>query len=444
MADATQKAGDLIVYKPTGTIQISNKFTLLEQKLLNLLIWDAQRKDELIPEKAGTVSVIPIREALVLLGRGGSNNIDPLKEGLRTLTGTVIEWNATGQDKVVDWGVCTFLASGRITKGKLYYRINPEIVSKIRNPILYAKMQLLISSQMRRRYALVLYEQFIDALSRKKKSVTELVLELDVLYTLLGHSPNDSPMPYKYFSRDYLKPACEEICRVTDIEVTYESERPRRKVQNVRFNIVRKSSFQLAFDFENLALDDGDRFPSSQTVVTLRPKTVRDDVVPASSISEQPLRKALLDLNVQASIVDDLMTKYDWHRIQRNLNYTLASKARNRAAYLVRAVEKDYAAASPVNDGNEVNLKTKPQRRTTTANPTKNLDSKQTNAKIYFNSLSEAQQDQLREKFSARVLTGDLSEDAALRKALSQRGFNSPIVQGYFWAELAKTIDIRE
>lgn len=231
------------LHKPTGTIQISKQLSSTERKLLNTLIWHSQENDCVTDGE----QTLPVAEALHAIGWTKSKNEDDLKQALRKLVGTTVEWNELNQDDTQTWTVCTFLSSGKINKRKLEYRLNPEVVSQIRRPILYAKMQLLIQGRFNKRHTLMLYEFFLDVISRQQERylVFEKV-ELELLYTLLGLSDSAYAQKggYRFFNRDILKPSLSEINQHSDLEVEMKPRRCKRAVYALDFLVTQKTSFR--------------------------------------------------------------------------------------------------------------------------------------------------------------------------------------------------------
>ena len=99
-----------ILRKPTGAIQISNVFTFVERKLQNTLMYHAQTENGLSEEEQD----IGMDEVYEALGWPRSKNDEEIKACLRTLIGSVVEWNEFGKDNSTTWTACTFLASGKI------------------------------------------------------------------------------------------------------------------------------------------------------------------------------------------------------------------------------------------------------------------------------------------------------------------------------------------
>lgn len=320
--DNTQKT---TVLKPTGTVQIANKFSLVERKLLNVIIWHSQKRGFESQEYS-----LPIAQVFQIIGLENSHNYDVLKDALRTLTGTVIEWNIFGDDRTQEWGVCTFLASGKINNGRVKYRLNPEIVEKIKHPVLFARIQLMIQSLFKKRNTLVLYEFFMDFLSRQK--VDKLVIEdvsLDRIHSLLGMDNTRSVEEgnFKFFNRDALKPSVDEINQSSDIQVSYQPVRKQRKVVALVFQVERKPSFQLF-----MALPGGGA------------AKVYD---PDYQILVNELVEKLTERGIGLRKARQLVNTYTSEQIAANLELVDEELHRGRAinnvsAYLVKAIEENY------------------------------------------------------------------------------------------------------
>ena len=313
--------------KPTGTIQIGNQFSFTERKLLNTLIWHSQKNDRV----TGSEQVLPIVEVFRAIGWTRSKNKDDLKRAVRKLAGTTVEWNEFGQDRSQMWTVCTFLSSGKITKSHLKYRLNPEIVSQINHPSLYAKMQLWIQGLFNKRHSLILYEFFLDFISRQQEK--HLVLEkveLEMIYKLLGLKDSSYAVKggYRFFNRDILKPSIREINECSDLEVGVKSHRRGRAVYALDFSVKKKTSFQVNFNFAEKAL--------TQNV------GAESEVIGDGSLKQQ-----LVDQGVAEKQAAHLCEEYDAGRIAEKLTYledqiSAGKKIVNAGAWLRCAIEEDY------------------------------------------------------------------------------------------------------
>ncbi len=126
MSDFTTITEQLL--KPTATIHVGNKLSLIERKVFNAIIWHSQKAR--FRKKAETLSMGLL---MSLIGLERSKNIAVIKEALEKLTSNPIIWNTLKKDRTTDWGICTFLAGAEISGGKLRYVLNPLLVEKVNN-----------------------------------------------------------------------------------------------------------------------------------------------------------------------------------------------------------------------------------------------------------------------------------------------------------------------
>lgn len=316
------KLDETVFLKPTGTVHITNSFSLIERKLLNVIVWHSQKHRFTSEEHS-----LPIRDVFYLLGLKESRNQDVIKSAIRTLLSTIIEWNILEADRAQEWGVCTFISSGKLVSGKLNYRLNPEIIEKINNPTLFAKIQLLIQSKFKKKHTLVMYEFFIDALSRKRKDYLRLVVKLDKLHSILGTENT----PFKFFNRDVLKPSIREINSHTDLDVNNETLRLGRSIYEIVFEISKKKMFPMSLDFVD-----------------------PEEGLPPSIQGEKKAIDILKEHGLNLSIAKALSKSFDYEHIIANIAYTelqvINGKVKNRKAFLVKAIKENYSGNETCNE----------------------------------------------------------------------------------------------
>jgi hypothetical protein len=413
----------LVLHKPTATIQIANQFTLTERKLLNTLVWHSQKKETQLTADERS---IPVSQVFDALGWSKSNNTDDLKEALRSLAGTTIEWNEFGVDRVQTWTVCTFLASGKITRGTMHYRLNPEIVNQINRPMLFAKMQLLVQGRFGKRYSLVLYEFFLDEVCRRQeKHIPITGVTLEHLYKLLGVTGKtyNGPSGYKFFNHNILKPSLKEINKHSDLEVHCDPVRQSRRVVALNFDVYRNKTVQLSFE---------------RTNPRLQPETTHanDDLVPR-----------LVEHGVTENQARTLCRKYDRERIEGNVMHLInelaaGKRITRRGGWLCRAIEDDYRPKqSPTEDkaSRELEDKKEQQRQAERkqqkqAEVTKEFERyRRELVRKKFAAKSKTFQTRRRNEFRKRMEEGGYS---ALRRQWNKDGFDSPSIDAIFFSEL--------
>jgi hypothetical protein len=98
------------VIKHSSAIQIENKITLLQRRVWNLLLANAY--DELPVKEEYQVGISELIEFL-----DSTHNDKYLKDSLKNLMSTILEWNILDKDGVEEWGASPLLAQVKI-KGK--------------------------------------------------------------------------------------------------------------------------------------------------------------------------------------------------------------------------------------------------------------------------------------------------------------------------------------
>ncbi|WP_230988316.1 replication initiation protein, partial [Bathymodiolus japonicus methanotrophic gill symbiont] len=290
--------------------------------MLNAIVWHSQKHRFTTEEQS-----LPVRDVFYLLGLESSRNQEVIKSAIRTLVSTIIEWNSLEADRAQGWGVCTFLSSGKLTSGALKYRLNPEIIEQVNHPTLFAKIQLLIQSKVKKRHALVMYEFFIDALSRMKKDSLRLVVELEKLHPMLGTENT----PFKFFNRDVLKPSVKEIQKHTDLDVRFETVKKGRRINEIVFFISKKEMFQTSINFDD-----------------------NEDDSTLSTLGIKQSLEVLKEQGLNISIAKELANQFDYEHIIANIAYTetqvIKGKINNKNAFLVKSIKENYSASELSNE----------------------------------------------------------------------------------------------
>lgn len=300
-----------------------------------MLMHDAQTIDGL----SDVENSVSLDDVYIALGWESDKNDKDIKEYVRTLVTTPVEWNEKRIDKSVEWTICTFLSKGRIFKGRLYYRINPEIVAQVQRPTLYAKMVLLAQTQLRKKPSLILYEYFQGELGRFSDEIVQVQnVSIDFLLDILGQK-SEYYQQYKHLNREILKPATKEINKYTDIDVVYERVAKGRVTIGITFSLTRKLSYQLSLDLDGVH----------------NKKDIQKK-------SPNPLMESLAYYGVTAKVASALIGKYSAERINGNIRHlkdelSKGKKISNKGAWLRKAIEEDWQPKSSEVDADTVKKK---------------------------------------------------------------------------------------
>jgi hypothetical protein len=128
---------------------------------------------------------------------------------------------------------------GRISYagGRFQFRVPPDLIGIIRGPGKSHWLSLRITSLFTLSYARVMYDHLLPYAD---EGITEWFL-LDDLRAWQG-AMGAKAQEFKYFKRDWLAPAVEQINAVSDLTLSYETrnEPGSRKIGRLRFRIERK------------------------------------------------------------------------------------------------------------------------------------------------------------------------------------------------------------
>ena len=215
--------------KATEVVHVGNRLSLVERKVWNVLLHNAYAN--LLKKQTHSVT---IREICRMCGFD-TNNLDPLKEALRRLRRTDIEWVelAGVNDKSGTWTNIGFLSGSRIRRGRLEYSFDPFLRELLYHPKVFVLLMMEVQRQFRGSYSLILYE----ICKRFERIRTTGFIELEKWRELLGVADMPYYETFNRFKTKIIVPAVKEINDVSDIKVKPEYKRESRYVTAIRFRI---------------------------------------------------------------------------------------------------------------------------------------------------------------------------------------------------------------
>ena len=230
--------------KSVAAIHIGGKLSLLQRKMVNVLLHNAfpnlMQQDE---------HSIRITELARRVGLDKSNNTDVIKSVFRALSGITVEWDILNPSGKKEWGITTLVASARVVDGVCTYQYSKALVEKLYYPEVYAIIDLNIQNFLKSSYSLALYENCL-----RFKAIGETsTFSVEQWRKLLG-ADGKMYQDFKYFKKFVLSPAIVEVNESTDIFIEPEFTIVGRKVTDIKFII----NFQpenvahlTAFDFKD-------------------------------------------------------------------------------------------------------------------------------------------------------------------------------------------------
>ena len=220
------------VIKHSAAIQIQNNITLLQRRAWNVLLYHAYH--ELPSEEVHQIAVRKLADILDY----ESHNEEYLKEALRGLVSCLVEWNILSKDGKEQWGVANLLAQAVIENGMCSYAYAPEIRKRLHNPSMYARLDLSLQNKFASKHTQALWELCTDYLGSGRDYGETPFIPIEQFKRLMGIAEEQYTL-YKLFSQRVLRPAVDEINRLSDFHVTVEQQHQGRKVIALKFKIRR-------------------------------------------------------------------------------------------------------------------------------------------------------------------------------------------------------------
>lgn len=211
--------------KHAASIHCSNTLSLLQRKISNALLYHAYK--ELMLKEEHEIS---IKQLCKLIAYNGNNHA-VIKDALKGLLSTVIEWNVvndtTGNE---DWTASSILASVSLQGPACLYAYSPRMKQLLHSPTMFGKINLFIQSRFKSSYGLALYENCI----RYRGLPYTKWLDMDVFRKLMGVPKGKYPI-FRDFKRRVLDKSVEEVNTYSDLIVEAELGKEGRQIVKIRF-----------------------------------------------------------------------------------------------------------------------------------------------------------------------------------------------------------------
>lgn len=296
----------------------SGRITLLARRVFNILLYHAQLQG------AHRETYRLALNQLLTDSRFESNNTEILKEHLRQMVATNVEWHSPGRS----WEVASLLASAKLEKGEdghsvwIEWAYAPTIREKLVKPEVYTRMTLEMITLLRTYAGAALYEIAL----RYRTSPQGFTMREDWQWwvPVLTGNPDIDPdkLEYKYFKRDTINPAINEVNTLQDeLKVTLYEHKEGRRVKQLQFHIAANTQ-------PSLGLGAG----------------------PMDDLIDMQLLGRMMNLGLSQQAAQQLYVKHDENLLRSVLDHVeqrLADKTlpalKNRVAYFKDALRKGYA-----------------------------------------------------------------------------------------------------
>ena len=241
------------VKKNVAAIHVSGKLTLLQRKLSNVLLLNAY--DTLITRPKHTIDA---RTLCMMIGYN-SNDMETLKQALRSLAETLAEWDMLDEKGRQEWGVSALLSYAKLKGGVCEYAYSPALAEKLHDPKVFALINLNIQKRFTSGHALALYENCY----RFIRTGSTGWWPIDLFRRLMGVDGSAYYENFKHLNAKIIKPGVAEVNKSSNILLTAEVKKEGRAVTQIRFRI--RENPQLAM-FE---IDDQEGVRQSRTYARL-------------------------------------------------------------------------------------------------------------------------------------------------------------------------------
>lgn len=307
--------------KHAATIHCSNTLSLLQRKISNALLYHAY--NELLLREEHEITV---KQLCNLISYSGNNHA-VIKDALKGLLSTVIEWNVvsdtTGQE---DWSASAILASVSLRGPKCLFAYSPRMKQLLHSPSMFGKINLFIQSQFKSSYGLALYENCI----RYRDLPQTKWFEIDLFRKLMGVPPGKYPI-FRDFKKRVLDKSIEEVNTYSDLIVEAELLREGRQVAKVRFHLKERA--------KRIRIGISTETPIEEPSLE---KSIISKLIAHFGLSERQANKALEKYG--SGFVTDKM-----ELIENSPNFQ-RGKVKNLAAYFMSALKNDYQPPKPSQD----------------------------------------------------------------------------------------------
>jgi hypothetical protein len=291
------------VKKNVAAIHVSGKLTLLQRKLSNVLLLNAY--DSLI---TNTKHQIDARTLCMMVGYN-SNDMETLKQSLRSLAETTAEWDMLDANGRQEWGVSSLLSYAKLSAGVCEYAYSPALAEKLHDPKVFALINLNIQRRFTSGHALALYENCY----RFVRTGSTGWWPIDLFRRLMGVDGSTYYESFKHLNAKVIKPAVAEINKTSNILVTPELHKMGRQVTEIRFKI--KENPQLAM----LDIDDGE------------------------AVRQGPVYGALIKLGVSDRLARQWISEHGETYVLEKLAYLKGrGQVESPVRYLSAALREDY------------------------------------------------------------------------------------------------------
>jgi len=172
---------------------------------------------------------------------GSTGSVKELKKHLLSMVTHVVEWQSPSPAETEEWGACGLLSQVNLKKKNgenwLHWAYPPALRQEMLYPLRYAQIRRSSIAQFRSHAGLALYE----ICARYKDNPSHLTSKQHWhwwLPVLTGKPiPKEIKTEFRFFNRDTIKPAIEEVNEVSELTVTVHEFKVGRSIELIQFEV---------------------------------------------------------------------------------------------------------------------------------------------------------------------------------------------------------------
>jgi len=404
-APEVKKAVEALAIVPTR-----ERLSVLCRKVYNVLMYHAQQQGVDTP-----VFRVELRRVAKEIDFT-SNNTEVLKEHLRQMVTTKVEWQSPTTGEGARWGVAALIAHAELILFKgdtwLEWSYAPTIKQAILDPERYAKISLEHQAALKTMAGLALYEicaRYVDNPGGVTAKQT-LAWWRPVLTGDPASKEQGAYLDWKVFNRDVVKKAVLEVNMVTDLQVELIQHKQGRSVSELQFKVARKNK-------------------------------LRKPLAAIEAVDLQDIGRAIT-FGVSQERAERLLERHGTSKFKTALD-EMESRAARKSLEPVRSPEKYLAAVleTPGKSGQVLGdlprtLTPNEEKAARVALLERYRATKREEAMSLYNEMTASEQaDQLRE-FELRVV----GANAALKRVWANKGIDGAMCKAFFVNFLAEAL----
>jgi hypothetical protein len=172
---------------------------------------------------------------------GSTGSVKELKKHLLSMVTHVVEWQSPSPAETEEWGACGLLSQVNLKKKNgenwIYWAYPPALRQEMLYPLRYAQIRRSTIAQFRSHAGLALYE----ICARYKDNPSHLTSKQHWhwwLPVLTGKPvPDEIKTEFRFFNRDTIKPAIEEVNEVSELIVKVHEFKVGRTIEFLQFEV---------------------------------------------------------------------------------------------------------------------------------------------------------------------------------------------------------------